>query len=53
MAIGAKGLGFDSLVGQIEHGRQQLATAATFFRSSVAQAQDRGYHSRHSLLALT
>ena len=46
IAISAGGLTFDSRVGQIRH---SVAADATFFRSCVAQAQNRGDEPRHSL----
>ena len=53
IAIGAGGLGFDSWVwsNRIQR-RQQLATAASFFRNYVAQVLSRGDGSHHSLHAL-
>ena len=54
VSIGAEGLGFEFLVGQIVHSvsrPQQLVTAATFLRSCVAQALSRGDKFGHSLLA--
>ena len=51
IAVGAGGVEFDSLAGQIRHGVVYLATATTFCWSCVGLALICGDESRHSLHA--